>query len=365
MLAPLRDYLCPKDPLSSLLLCTTKEHYFSRLSVCIAPGKPGFEEAQWIMFEDVNVEHLLDVFTTICTNSNEVWDVCGYFMQHLLWHKPRPVILGPKIEGLPDSHPSKPGCLFRLSQLVYALGNHIERKRLLTHALKLWREQGNDCQVAEMLKFLADANRFLGLHEEGIEQVKEALEITSQSGDKLGQANSWEQLAWLLYEDKQLDAAEEAASKAVSLLPDKSDQFQVCKCHRLLGNIHSSKGETEKAITHFEIALKIASPFNWNNERFWTHFNLAELFFNKNQSDDACTHIKSAKSLATNDAYNLGRAMELQARVWDGECKFEEAKSEALDAANMFKKIGAVKDVERCRAIASSIQIKAVTSLAK
>ena len=154
MLAPLRDYLCPKDPLSSLLLCTTKEHYFSRLSVCIAPGKPGFEEAQWIMLEDVNVEHLLDVFTTTCTNSNEVWDVCGYFMQHLLWHKPRPVILGPKIEGLPDGHPSKPGCLFRLSQLVYALGNHIEHKRLLTHALKLWREQGNDSQVAEMLKLL-------------------------------------------------------------------------------------------------------------------------------------------------------------------------------------------------------------------
>jgi len=63
MLAPLRDHLCPRDPESSPILCTTKEYYFARLSVGVHPGKPGFEGSRWIKSEDVNAEHLLDVFT--------------------------------------------------------------------------------------------------------------------------------------------------------------------------------------------------------------------------------------------------------------------------------------------------------------
>ena len=70
MLAPLRDYLCLKKPASSLLFRATKDHYFRRLSVDVDPVNPaGFEDARWITLEDVNVEHLLDVFTSIDANS--------------------------------------------------------------------------------------------------------------------------------------------------------------------------------------------------------------------------------------------------------------------------------------------------------
>jgi len=87
MLAPLRDYLRPKDQMSSPL-SATKECYFARLSIDIYPGKPGFEESRWITSEDANVEHLLDVFTSVNTKSKEVWDACAKFMDHLYWHKP-------------------------------------------------------------------------------------------------------------------------------------------------------------------------------------------------------------------------------------------------------------------------------------
>jgi len=83
MLAPLRDHLCLKDPMSSPLLQTTKECYFTRLSVLVDPGYPGFDEARWIILEDMNVEHLLDVFTVVDAASVVIWDTCASFMRHI------------------------------------------------------------------------------------------------------------------------------------------------------------------------------------------------------------------------------------------------------------------------------------------
>ena len=363
MLAPLRDYLYPKDPTSSPLLCATKDCYFHRLSVHVDPYLPGFEDAQWITSEDVNVEHLLDVFTSIDTEAASAWDVCAYFMEHLYWHKKRLVILRPGIEGLPDDHRSKPQCLFQLSRLFDSVGNPMESKQLLVHTLKLWRERGDDLQVAHTLRFISNANKTLGLNKEGIEQVTESLEIYKQLDNATGQALSQDQLAWLLYEDKQVDAAEEAALRVVDLLSDASNQFLVCRCYNLLGDICHSKGETEKAINYYETSLRIASPFNWHNILFWNNYNLAQLFFSDKRFNDTHIHVERAKSHAIDSSYSLGRAMELQAGFWYNEGKLEEAKSEALRAADVYEGIGNTKDVEDCKTLLRTIEKEMKTAV--
>ena len=351
MSAPLRDYFRPKDPESSRLLRITKNCYFNRMSARIDPDKPGFEAAQWITSEDANVEHLLDVLTTKDASSNNVWRVCRYFIQYLRWHKPRLVMLGPRIEALPDYHRSKPKCLSELAALFGSVGNHAECKRLLVHVLELWKWRRNDFMVADTLGLLAEANQYLGRHKEGIQQTEAAVELFKRLNVKSAQGQSTQQLARLLYGDKQFDAAEEAASQAINLLPDKGDQFTVCQCYRLLGDIHHSKGEAENAINHFKTALRIASSFNWRCQQFWIHRSLAELFFGSDRSDVAHAHIESAKSHATNDPYCLGRATELQARFLCKESRFEEAKCEALRAAEDYEKVGATKDMRRCRTL--------------
>ena len=359
MLAPLRDYLGPRDPRSSPLLRTTKDRYSDRLQLLgdLEPDQPGFKESRWIRSEDVNVEYLLNVFILFDIDADHIWDTCAGFFTHLDWHKPRFTILGPKIEGLPDDHHSKPRCLFRLSQLFHSLGNYVEQKRLLTHTLELERDRGNDGGVARTLRYLVLANRELRLFEEGRQRSREALEIYEQLGDAEGQAKCWNSLGWLLVNDNQLDVAEEAASHALKLFLDQGREYWVCDSHRLLSEIHRSKGEKGKSIHHCEAALEIASPFDWHDQLFWIHYSLAWLFYDVNNFDKSQAHIKQSKPYAVDNAYYLGRTMALQAWIWYSQGRLEEATAEVLRALETFERLGATRDLGECRDYLQDIEL--------
>jgi tetratricopeptide (TPR) repeat protein len=356
MLAPIRDYLSPRDPRSSPLLCMTRDQYFSRLSVDIDPDKPGFEESRWVVLEDVNVEHLLDVFTSIDPDRDDIWGACYYFIMHLRWHMPRPTMLKSKIEALPDDHHDKPRCLTELSRLFGQVGNFSEQKRILAHTLELRRQLGGRFMVACTLQLLSRVNRDLELYEEGIGQAKEALEIFERIGNTQWQMQCSENLAGLFLGANQLDAAEDAASRGIDLAPEKGEEYLVCQLHRTLGRIFVSKGEKTKAIDHFETAIGIASSFNWHDVLFCTHYGLADMFVKEREFDDANAHTEQAKSHAVNDAYKLGQLKHMQALIWYEQRRFEEAKSEALHALEILEGLGAARDVGDCRELLQMIE---------
>ena len=187
-------------------------------------------------------------------------------------------MLKSKIKNLPDDHPSKPRCFFGLSQLLGSIGNYAEQKQLLTHALTLLGERGDDAQVAQILGALSGVNLVLGLHKEGIQQAEGALETFGRSGDTVGQVRCLHTLAWLLLLDNQPDAAKDTALQPIGFLPERGREYLLCTTHRVLGVIYDSKGEEEKAINHLETALKIASPCSWRGELFSIHYALADLF---------------------------------------------------------------------------------------
>ena len=357
MLAPLRDHFRPKDPMIPPLL-----NYFAQLSADIDPDWPSSRESRWIMSEDVNVEHLLDVFTSLDPSSEIVWDVCAGFLHFLHFHKPRLTILGSKIEALSDDHPYKARCLHALAFLSDSVGDRIGGKRLRTRTLKIWRERGGAPEVAGKLSYRSEANRMLHLEKEVIEQVREALGICERLGDTVKQAKCLVHLGWALYVDRQFDAAEAAALRGIELLPEDSElfpeddeQYEICQAHRLLGNVYTSKGETEKAGHHFEIAFRTATTLSWSDDLvFWYHYSLAETFFGRCAFDAAHDHVERARLHADN-GYALGLAMELQAKFWFKQRMFERAKLGASRTANVYTRVGATKGVEDCRELLRKI----------
>ena len=357
MLAPIRDYLCPRDPRLYPLLSTTKDRYFARLSITLNPGEPSFGETKWIRSEDVNVEQLLDVFTPIDMDAGDVLDACAHFMEHLYWHKPRQTVLGPRIEALPNDQPSKAKCLFWLSHLFNSVGNYAEEKRILSQALTLVREQGNDDNVAQTLQRLSNANRMLEFFGEGIQQEMEALKVYERLGYTAEQAECWSNLALFLLDGKRLDAAEEAVTRAIDLFPETGEEFRLCQCHTIIGKIYHSKGEREKAIHHFEEALETASTFNWHGELFWIHYAMAELFCDEGAFDDAHVRAEQARPHAGEDKYRLGRLTELRAHIWFRQRKLKEARSEVLRAKGIYEKLGLATNVQECRYLLQEIDL--------
>jgi hypothetical protein len=106
------------------------------------------------------------------------------------------------------------------------------------------------------------------------------------------------QLAWLLFDDQEFGAAENAASRAIGLVTREDDERLVCQLHRVLGHIYRFKRNKWKAIHHLETALQIAPLLAWQNELFWIHCSLVEFFRDGGELESANAHVEQLKLYA-------------------------------------------------------------------
>ena len=119
MLAPLRNHLLSKDPLSAPLLLTTKAQYFARLALITNTYVDlGLSETKWVVSENTNVEHLLDVFTSFGVLRPACRPILQFIrLRHCF------VTLRVQVRALPDSDPRKAVCESSLRQMLLEMEN--------------------------------------------------------------------------------------------------------------------------------------------------------------------------------------------------------------------------------------------------
>jgi tetratricopeptide (TPR) repeat protein len=241
--------------------------------------------------------------------------------------------------------------------LFEPVGNYEEQSRLFARALRLERERGNDHRIAQTLKNFVDTNQMPDLRKEWIQQTKKTLDNFERLGTAPAQqAQCLNDLAHLLYEDEQLDAAEEAALRTINLLPANGQEALACQSLCLLGNIYHSKGGREMAIHYFEAALGIASPFDWHCSLTRIHHALAMLLLLEDQLDDAGGHVEQANFHTRDNTYCQGRTVFLQAEIWFKQHRIKDAAAGAFRAIKIFEKVGAAKALEVCTGLLRDIE---------
>ena len=140
---------------------------------------------------------------------------------------------------------------------------------------------------------------------------------------------------------------EEAATSVINLISGGGNQLAACESDHTLGNVRRFEREVEKAIHDCYMAFNIASSFDWNHRLFWVHYALADLFWDESRFNDAHSHPEHAKPPVVNDAYQVGRAGKLEARVWFKQCRLEGARLVTQCAVDIFGKIGAARSCFR------------------
>ena len=142
----------------------------------------------------------------------------------------------------------------------------------------------------------------------------EASEICRRLNDTMEEVNCLLRLARLLAHDNQVDAAEEAASRAINL-SDKPKQSPLYGYHHVLGIVYQSRGETKVAINHFDAALGIATSLNSQEAQAAALSYFVVLLSGEEKFYDAQVYIERIK--AVGNPSNLGAVTLIQ------EAKFE------------------------------------------
>ncbi len=127
-------------------------------------------------------------------------------------------------------------------------------------AVQYHRRTENLLELSIALYGLGRANKNLGLHELGKNQLLESLEISRTIDDDQGIAYALKELAPLYMQAEELDEAESMLNEAANLFNQSNNKFMLFDLHKTLSQLYLAKNDSNNAQLNLKLAKQHLNP---------------------------------------------------------------------------------------------------------
>jgi tetratricopeptide (TPR) repeat protein len=218
-----------------------------------------------------------------------------------------------------------------------------DARPLLTEAMAVAREIGEDHVYALALRMRAFLDRVTGDVEAAMEGFQAALELLREAGDKVGEVHVLSNIAQLHLEGGDRDAAAESLKLALATAKDTGARRVHAQVLCRLGDLHLAAEELHAAEGAFaealDLVLLLQDPVG---EAYATH-GLAGVALARGRHAEAETLLASASVLAArlNEALIEGRVSLTTAELHHDLARHDKARSAAVRARELFTQLRA------------------------
>ena len=147
-----------------------------------------------------------------------------------------------------------------LALVLLRQGNFAEAEKHLQRALRLCAELHLDHGRAHVLLSLAEVNLNQGLAEQASAYARDAAALAHALGERLSEALAHQYLGTAAAAEHDFARSDAEFDTALSLLEAAESPERLVECHVAYARALRTRGETERALVHFEAALGTSRP---------------------------------------------------------------------------------------------------------
>lgn len=246
---------------------------------------------------------------------------------------------------------------YNLSEIYFESHNHEKSREYLEIATKAFQEKGDPKTMVKLLQSFASHYQLEGELDKAGDSLVSALGIAQDLKEELLQGVLLQELASLHYQKKQFGTAKTYCKKAILEFVKSGDLRQEANAYNLLSVLNFEQGNVADGMNYAEKALSLFNEVDDWPQMAQTFTNIALKCFELQWYDECITELSKAMQLFEGiiDENGLSRSRLLLSSAFLETNALEDAQAQCLMALRYFLKTGDDRQISYCLNLGNAI----------